>query len=184
MTASQFITAIPVFQGAQGKYYLVDGEKYHIRFPIDWAHNHIVFERQNCVIEGTGPKNCVNCKIHGSIRDVFVGYCGNCLRTYIETNEPRGRLIAPEMSVDMLENSDIWRQYPYMFDVKKSEIGDDESVNVTDEGINLERLDEAIRAAEKREQANSDTDSNEGKFVYDYSPECVFVYDDIDNYYR
>ena len=158
MSAAQFVESIAVFQGAQCKFYLVNGHKYHIRFPMDWAHNHKAFRLVGEVEfnDGSGPEHCGNCATHGSIRGVFVGYCSNCLQNYIDTNEPRGRLVAPSLSVDMLENDDIWIQYPYMYNVPKSEIGDEEGAEVTDDGINLERLAEAIRASEVAEELNEE----------------------------
>jgi hypothetical protein len=162
MSAAQFVESIAVFQGAQGKFYLVNGHKYHIRFPMDWAHNHKAFRLVGEVEfnDGSGPEHCENCATHGSIRGVFIGYCGNCLQNYIDTNEPRGRLVAPGLSVGMLENDDIWLQYPYMYNVPKSEIGDEEGTEVTDDGINLERLAEAIRASEVSEEVDEDQDND------------------------
>lgn len=132
--SAQIVDTVTVYQGAQCKYYIVNGKKYHLRFPMEWAHTHKTF-----IINGgeyeykSGPEYCGNCDLYGSIRGVFVGYCGNCLQNYIETNEPRGRLVAPSLSVDMLENDDIWLQYPYMYNVPKSEIGDEEGAEVTEE---------------------------------------------------
>ncbi len=150
MSATQIIDNITIFQGAQGKYYVVNGKKYHIRFPMEWAHTHKAFKLLGEVDfnDGSGPEYCGNCDAYGSIRGVFVGYCSGCLENYIDTNEPRGRLVAPGLSVGMLENDDIWHQYPYMYNVKKSEIGDEEGAEVTDNGINLERLAEAIASTE------------------------------------
>jgi hypothetical protein len=37
----------------------------------------------------------------------------------------------PGLSAEMFEDEDLWRQYPYMHGVKKSEIGDEEGANVT-----------------------------------------------------
>jgi hypothetical protein len=155
--SAQIVDTVTVYQGAQCKYYIVNGKKYHLRFPMEWAHTHKTF-----IINGgeyehkSGPEDCGNCDLYGSNRGVFVGYCGNCLHNYIETNEPRGRLVAPSLSVDMLENDDIWLQYPYMYNVPKSEIGDEEGAEVTDDGINLERLAEAIRVSEVAEELDDE----------------------------
>jgi hypothetical protein len=155
--SAQIVDTVTVYQGAQCKYYIVNGKKYHLRFPMEWAHTHKTF-----IINGgeyehkSGPEDCGNCDLYGSIRGVFVGYCGNCLHNYIETNEPRGRLVAPSLSVDMLENDDIWLQYPYMYNVPKSEIGDEVGAEVTDDGIILERLAEAIRASEVAEELDDE----------------------------
>jgi len=47
---------------------------YYHRFPMDWALNHIS-SMPGCEI---GPELCGNCRVHGSIGDVFIGYCCNC----------------------------------------------------------------------------------------------------------
>jgi hypothetical protein len=160
MSAIQFIVSIAVFQGAQGKFYLVNGRKYHIRFPIDWAHNHKAFRLAGEIEfnDGSGPEHCGNCATHGSIRGVFVGYCSNCLQNYIDTNEPRGRRVAPGTSINMVDNDTIWQEYPYMYGIPKSEIGDEEGVEATDDGISMERLAEAILAAQQAEE-DQDNDS-------------------------
>lgn len=152
MSATQFIDSIAVFQGAQGKFYLVNGKKYHIRFPIDWVHNHLSFRNtgyDNEIIEMSGPEHCENCNTYGSIRGVFVGYCSNCLQNYADSNQPRGYLVWGGLNIEYLNNEDIWNMYPYMYGVKKSEIGDEEDAEVTDEGFDLEKLTEAILVAEE-----------------------------------
>ncbi len=176
MSAAQFVEAIAVFQGAQGKFYLVNGRKYHIRFPMEWAHNHMTISI-NGYEDKSGPKDCGNCDVYGSIRGVFVGYCSNCLRNYIETGELRGNLVAPGLSVNMLRNEDIWAQYPYMYGVKKSEIGDEEGAEVTDEGINLERLEHAIRSTEE-EMLGETSDNEDDETVCDNSHDDVSVISD------
>lgn len=158
MSATQFVEAVAIFQGAQGKFYLVDGEKYHIRFPIDWAHNHlsfgIVVHNDEMIDDSCGPKICVNCKLQGSIRGVFVGYCCNCLLKLSENGESRGNPVALGYPIDYLENKSLWHKYPYMYGVKKTEIGDKEEADVRDKGIDLERLIVAI------EQTNDDIDED------------------------
>ena len=178
MSAAQFVEAVAVFQGAQGKFYLVNDKKYHIRFPMDWAHNHMSFAI-NGYEDTSGPTECGNCNVHGSIRGVFVGYCSNCLRHYAESGELRGNLVAPGLSVNMLRNEDIWAQYPYMYGVKKSEIGDEEDAEVTDEGIDLERLAEAILAAEDDEEIlDENFDNEDDETVCDNSHDDVSVISD------
>lgn len=59
--------------------YKVNGGKikYHHRFPMDWAINHVspIPEWKDF---STGPEFCGNCEYHGSIGDVFIGYCADC----------------------------------------------------------------------------------------------------------
>jgi hypothetical protein len=73
--------------------------------------------------------------------------------------------VAPGLSVEMLEDNDMWAQYPYMSRVPKSEIGDEEGADLTDNGVNLERLADAIEAAEKdeEEEVNEEADGNESE---------------------
>jgi hypothetical protein len=163
--SAQIVDTVTVYQGAQCKYYIVNGKKYHLRFPMEWAHTHKTFILNGGEYEDkSGPEDCGNCNAYGSIRGVFIGYCGNCLQNYINTNEPRGRLVAPGLSVGMLENDDIWLQYPYMYNIPKSEIGDEEGAEVTDEGINLERLAEAMCEAETEEVDEQDRVSRQNAF--------------------
>ena len=58
-----------------GKYYILNGVKYHISFPLPYALSHK---------RGTGPEECGNCADFGSIgfNKVFLGYCGNCAGDY------------------------------------------------------------------------------------------------------
>jgi len=139
MSATDFVTAVPVFEGAQGRFYLVDGEKYSVYFPIAWAHTHLTFEG----MFETGPKNCSNCKVHGSIREVFVGYCSNCLKLYHKSGYWRGCLIGPGLSIDTLKEKDLWNQYPYLCGIHKYWLGDEEDADLRDNGINLEELSHA-----------------------------------------
>lgn len=163
--ATNFVTNIPVFEGAQGKYYIVNGKKYSVYFPIAWAHEHLTFQIEDCE-DKTGPEECGNCDAYGSIRGVFVGYCGNCLQNYHGSQYWRGCPVAPGLSLEMLEDSDMWAQYPYMAGVPKSAIGDEEGADLTDRGINLEELSDAIAAAEaqeEQEEAHEEADE-EAKF--------------------
>lgn len=144
MSAStSFVTNIPVFEGAQGKYYIVNEKKYSVYFPIAWAHQHLIFKINGCD-DKSGPEECGNCDYYGSIRGVFVGYCSNCLRNYHGSDHWRGCLVAPGIPVYMLEDRDIWSQYPYMSGVPKSAIGDEEGADLTYQGVNLEQLADAI----------------------------------------
>lgn len=167
MSAANFVTNIPVFEGAQGKYYIVNGKKYSVYFPIAWAHEHITFQIGDDEAK-SGPEECGNCDTYGSIRGVFVGYCSNCLRQYHDSQYWRGCLVAPGIPVDMLEDRYMWQQYPYMSGIPKSAIGDEEGADLTDQGINLEELTDAISAAQEayeeadeEEQVNQEEQVNE-----------------------
>ena len=142
MSAANFVTTVPVFEGVQGRFYLVDGEKYSVYFPIAWAHDHITFYNEEEQQLGTGPKNCGNCKKYGSIRGVFVGYCSNCLENYHDSGYWRGSLTAPTCStITMLEERDMWSQYPYLSGVKKYSIGDEEGADLTEQCVNSGEFD-------------------------------------------
>ena len=129
MSANQFISTVAIFQGNQGKYYIIDGYKYDIHFPLAWALDHQSHnpyyhaETNETYLNYSGPKECGNCFCYGSINNVFVGYCSNCLRDVY--NDKRGdHSVAAGMSVSMLCECTLWKQYPYLNGVKISEIGD------------------------------------------------------------
>lgn len=155
MSASQFITTVPVFQGAQSKYYLVNQQKYHIRFPVDWAINHIATNLSGSVYE-SGPNTCGNCKTYGSIRNVFVGYCCNCILNFAYSGEKRGNVVVLGLPVYNLENKDMWDKFPYMYGVRKCEIGDEETDDITNEGVNIERLTTILLQHEEEDQGEMD----------------------------
>ena len=123
MSADSYITSVPLFQGAQGSYYLVNGYKYHPCFPIHWAMNHKTFRHGEHDV-GTGPEKCGNCRTHGSIRGVFVGYCSNCLKDYLDAGIWRGVVVVRGQSASKLQNLTLWMQYPYMYGIDMGEIGD------------------------------------------------------------
>ena len=116
MTYYTFSNTGDYFQGKQGKYYIIDNEKYDIHFPYDWARNH----KQNPV-NGmpSGPKDCDNCRKFGSINGVFVTYCADCFETY---KGERGLCILT--GIEMANEETIWSALPYMRGVPKNEIGD------------------------------------------------------------
>lgn len=105
MSFSNYINSIAIFQGDQWQFYVIDGKKYHILFPLQWAINHKM---------QTGPKLCHNCEAYGSIQGVFIGYCSNCINEYINMKCERGHLHFPGSSMNQLTNKQIWSQYPYM----------------------------------------------------------------------
>jgi hypothetical protein len=51
------------------KFFEVNGTKYIASFPRDWIDDMYLY---------TGPDTCANCKIYGSIGDVFILFCANC----------------------------------------------------------------------------------------------------------
>ena len=170
MSVANFVTNVPVFEGVQGRFYLVDGEKYSVYFPIAWAHEHITFYNEEEQELGTGPKKCGNCKKYGSIRGVFVGYCSNCLENYHDSGYWRGSLTAPPgSSISMLEESDMWSQYPYLSGVKKYSLGDEE------EGVEAEDEHE-----HHEEDVSTDVDEDDDSTDVDEEDDAM----DIDDEYH
>lgn len=134
MSSAYYVTSIPIFNGAQGKFYLVDGYKYHTRFPIEWALDHKTFitDYRKQFNVPSGPKECGNCRAYGSIRGVFVGYCGTCLSLYEDIQEPRGTHCGG-WDINDLSDQNIVIMYPYMVGIKKIEIGDEENQEIQEE---------------------------------------------------
>jgi hypothetical protein len=133
---------IELIHGVYGKYYIVDGEKYDIHFPLCWAIDHCSIEFNNQVI-GSGPRDCNNCYSYGSINGVFVGYCKNC-SDFIYKGE-RGNVSWLYLSKQPIE--DIWKNLPYMYGVKKNNIGyldldlnEDEEAEAEDEYADMPDL--------------------------------------------
>jgi hypothetical protein len=121
------VNCISIFEN-KGKYYIIDGFKYDIHFPLAWALDHRNYEpfydekTNETRIFGTGPKECRNCNADGSINGVFVGYCTTCLQHLY--NYKRGdHSIAPGMPINTLDESSLWKKYPYMDGIRISEIG-------------------------------------------------------------
>lgn len=169
MSATNFITAIPIFEGAQGKYYIVNSKKYSVYFPIAWAHEHLTFLIGEDKLEyKTGPENCGNCDLYGSIRNVFVGYCSNCLQRYLESNIWRGCHVAPGFSVDMLEDIYMWERYPYMSGIPKSKIGDEEDADLTDQSENLEQIMGAIDSTQATRDDEIDGEIDKDTYIEEY----------------
>ena len=129
MSSNQYVNSIHICQGNQGKYYILDGIKYDIHFPLVWALDHRNYEpyyheeMDKTYINGSGPKECGNCKAYGSMNGVFVGYCSTCLE-HVYHGKRGDYSIFPGMSITMLCECTLWKQYPYMNGIKFEEIGD------------------------------------------------------------
>ena len=134
MSANQYVNSVPIFQGDQGKYYIVDGCKYDIHFPLAQSLDHKMYTNHPEL--RSGPKACENCISYGSVNGVFVGYCVNCL--YGVFNQKGSHILCPE-----LDEKQMWEQYPYMNGVRASEIGDTQ-FNMYFEEYSEEDLDDAL----------------------------------------
>ena len=104
-----------LLQGYQGKYYMVNGEKYDQHFPYEWATNHLSHSSLHI---GSGPLNCENCKKYGSILTVFVGYCMDCHNNIYKGSRP-GIKDAVKTTI-----TEFRKLLPYMKDVRFIDIGD------------------------------------------------------------
>ena len=113
---------LPLIQGRQGRYYVVEGQKYDEHFPQEWALNHLRYPTPyNDHDLGSGPKDCANCNRYGSINGVFIFYCSNCMTGVYLGEKKRGGFIY--CSYDATEQ-ELWEEFPYMNGVKFDEIGD------------------------------------------------------------
>ena len=109
-----------IYQGFQGEYYVIDGIKYDVHFPEEWARDHKDFKQESPYedyLAQTGPEKCGNCSFYGTLRGVFVGYCSNCAREY---NFERGRSFCFDFSQE-----EMWEKLDYMKNVPMIMIGDE-----------------------------------------------------------
>jgi hypothetical protein len=119
--AENCIGSVEIFQGKQSEFYIIDGYKYHICFPIGWATNHKKFGRYG----GSGPKDCKDCRKCGSLRGVFVGYCNHCIIRYRDFHGLWRGNDYGGIYLEVEDNTAMWSVYPYMFGISKSDIGDE-----------------------------------------------------------
>jgi len=110
-------------QGAQGEYYEVDRIKYTGTFPYEWATDHKFLDGTDFC---SGPKSCSNCRGLGSINDVFVFYCANCVNIYDDIIYPKRNGCLYEVGSD----EKLWEACPYMNGIPRSQIGDKVDENV------------------------------------------------------
>ena len=75
---SSALTCIPVVKYVEGPrpFYLLDGFRYDLNFPLAWALNHLAWDRNPNYL--SGPKHCEYCRTTGCINEVFISYCFNC----------------------------------------------------------------------------------------------------------
>jgi hypothetical protein len=118
MNSIKQIANIPIIQGERGKFYIYQGFRYDIHFPISWAMEH--WPLNDCHL--SGPEECENCRIYGSFNGVFVGYCSNCLRMY---EDKRGNHeICRGAAIYQMNDVELALRYPYMARVSLTQIGD------------------------------------------------------------
>jgi len=62
------IGMLPI-QKIEDDHYVSEKQKYFLYFPLDWI---------TTMAAGSGPKFCENCKKHGIVDDIFIGFCSDC----------------------------------------------------------------------------------------------------------
>jgi hypothetical protein len=152
-----------LFQGHQGKYYIVNGKKYDEHFPYEWATNHLSHPSKHI---GTGPLNCENCRKYGSILTVFVGYCMDC-HTHIYKGARPGITDALKTTI-----TEFWVCLPYMKDVRFINIGDRKGWTLLKER-EQRKLEEEERECENREFERSQIHIRNDLLVRSYRKEHI-----------
>ena len=114
-------------QSKKKDYYEIDGYKYHECFPKEWAFDHKPYP--DLTESDSGPEKCGNCRVYGSINEVFVCYCTLCSENIYKGERPG-------TSSSITTDEQLWKIAPYMVGISISEIG--------------EKLDEAAIKAKKR----------------------------------
>jgi hypothetical protein len=117
--SAEFLQSISFYQGAQGVFYILckndtyqSSFKYTHQFPVCWALNHLL---------ETGPDMCLNCRLNGTINNVFVFYCVDCQKKYNYQRGGTGTYMSDDISEEIM-----WEEFPYMNQVRFMEIGDED----------------------------------------------------------
>ena len=103
--------------------YILDNVVYSEHFPLELAldpHKDGV----NIAGPGTSKSHCLNCNTAGSLRGVFIGYCGNCAYYYYKMSRGRGfngnGQECPNLHPNAEHDSSM---APYLFGVDLQNIG-------------------------------------------------------------
>jgi hypothetical protein len=112
------ICNIEVYQGILCKFYIIDDQKYHIKFPLQWAVDHLYYDDE---ISRSGPKDCWFCRNYGCIKNIFIGYCMLCYDN-IYRGSRGGRIKASIITNETIKR--LWKAFPYMEGEKLCDIGD------------------------------------------------------------
>lgn len=133
-----------VFQGTHGKYYVVDGVKYDIHFPVAWATDHWnyeasrdyeLFDNDEDYAKLTGPLHCNNCQHYASFRGVVVAYCSNCVYAYGGLRGSISHVHGSMRSSCMVcttSNAFCEMCHPWMAGVSPTEVGDESEEDLFD----------------------------------------------------
>jgi hypothetical protein len=146
-------------------YYIHNGQKYHLQFPIGWALDHRGFVKTNddsTVYEAfcSGPKGCYNCRGFMQMNDIFIGYCSNCLYWYEQIGLNRGKYCAIRFPVWEMSEKVIEHVYPYMNGFQRQSLSEgygnfQTKVDLIDGEI-IEEEENAIENEEEREDDEYD----------------------------
>ena len=151
-----FESSVAMFQGKQGKYYMYNGYRYDIHFPLAWALDSSI---HNC-----GPEVCSNCDKYCYVNNVFVGYCWNCAAVFNDTRgcaafntavyKSNGGLLSGELILfkdySVKAINDL---VPYMKGIKVEEIGDEEKfVEIPNPEPTQEEVDAFYSSEEKYQE--------------------------------
>ena len=145
-----------------GQYYILEGQKFDINFPIKWAVENLNENDENDENIYVGPFHCMNCAIVGAINNVFVGYCSNC--ALYKYNYLRGNgfndigveQIADHWGEELNPQNSIWNTY--MKNVQQDQIGlyiviiEEEEGEEEGEGEGEEELDNITDVEEEEEE--------------------------------
>ena len=148
MFSAQYINSIHICKGNQGKFYVLDGIKYDIHFPLVWALDHHNYEpyydeeTNQTYINGSGPNECDNCNEHGDVNGVFVGYCSSCLEHVYHGKREEEELKARKADEERKEDEE-YNKYKEEFekDFERMNLEDDEERYREERyGIQLEKF--------------------------------------------
>jgi hypothetical protein len=158
MFSAQYINSIHICKGNQGKFYVLDGIKYDINFPLVWALDHHNYEQyydeetNETYINGSGPNECDNCNEHGDVNGVFVGYCSSCLE-HVYHGKRGDYSVSPGLPIiGWISNSCLWKKYPYMTGVKFEEIGHNIEIDEASKATEEQKEDEKLKEDEERQE--------------------------------
>ena len=167
MSETYYIDSIAIVKGIQGMYYIVEGEKYDINFPLKWA---LCQNPIGEIPEIPGPKHCENCKTYGSINEVFVAYCKNCATIY--NGEREGILGNAYVAREVLDS------LSYMKGVSIADIGDTEFP--MNEGGLDEPAEPDCQEEEKDQKPDQepDQDDEDEDPRFTYFDEPIFYHED------
>lgn len=119
MSSDSYVTSISIFCENGKNFYIVDGYKYDAEFPIIWALNHLSISYEdssgNIFINGSGPKECENCREYGTFESIFKEYCTTCL-----VNVYNGQRYIPQFAA-RFENSNEEEPYEHNSDMEIDE---------------------------------------------------------------